>query len=393
MENKRTAATMQEYSLRRGMSASAAVLTNLESVYITGPGGPEDAMGTSEYPETVTRSAFNFSQSASQGSDMPQPMFGTLVGPKGTAQAVSLNQHGDYDSATFQRRCTSLKPNPGFVPNPYHYIHQPYVYTPVMGSPQGHVIQYRGLPDANHGDHDIPYSPHTVQHRQPYVFADERHTYHDLDILAATLQRQRRPMEHFVEIAPPQNISSPPYGRLRQPMSSYAITTPNNRYATMNARMAPDGEVTSMMEPIGTMKRIRVPIVERDDNRTSNEGESEAFDQRDSPNSLGEAFPEGDFEEETGSRDEEEPESITDPNAKLIGSEDEQTLTLKKMRGDVKQQLQSPPSHLQESESQATEELLVTSEPGNPSTTNEESRHTQQPQLPLTYTVHEASFV
>ncbi|VDO15599.1 unnamed protein product [Rodentolepis nana] len=387
VENKRNAATMQEYSLRRGMSASTAVLPNLESVYITGPGGPEDPMGTTEYNEMVTRSAFNFPQSVSQGAEVPQPMFGTLVGPKGATKTINLNQHGDYDSATFQRRCTSMKSNPGFVPNPYRYIHQPYVYTPIVGSSPSHVIQYRGIPDANNAE-GTPYSPHTVQHRQPYVFADERHTYHDLDILAATLQRQRRPVEHFVEIAPPQNISSAPYGRLRQPMSSYTIATPNNRYATLNTRMAPDGEVTSMMEPLGMMKRVRVPIVERDDSGTLNEGESEDFDRQDSPNSLSEAFVEEDFEEENRSREEEEPESITDPNAKLIVSEDEQTLK----RICEAKQLQSPPSHHQESESQATEEILVAS--GHPSSTNEESQQTPQPsQLPLTYTVHEASFL
>lgn len=386
---------MQNYSLRRGMSASAAVLTNLESVYITGPGGPEDLMGASEYPEVVTRSAFNYPQAVSrdglQGSEVSPAMFGTLVGPKGATQTISIGQRGDYDSTTFQRRCASLKPNSGFAHNPYRYIHPPYVYTPIIGSPPRHFIQYRGISEANNAEAS-PYSQHGVQHRQPYIFADERHTYHDLDILAATFQRQRRPMEHFVEIAPP-TISSPPYGRLRQPMSSYAIATPNNRYATLNARMAPDGEVTSIMEPIKTMKRVRIPIVtgEREDARTSNEEASEAFDQQSSPNSLSEAFPE-EFEED-GGRDEEEPESITDPNAKLIASEDEQVLTLKRMRGEGKQ-FQTPPHHQPESESQATEEILVSSEPGLPISTTEDAQQTPlQPQLPLTYTVHEASFV
>lgn len=402
--SKHAAASMQNYSLRRGLSASAAVLTNLESVYITGPGGPEDPMGAAEYPELVTRSAFNcphtLSQDGLQGTEVPPAVFRTLIGPKGTTQTVTLGQHGDYDSSTFQRRCTSLKPASGIVAtaNPYHYIHPPYVYTPIVGSTASQVIHCRGISEPNNID-TSPYFPHSVQHRQPYVFTNERHTYHDLDILAATLQRQHGPLEKFVEIVPP-GVSSPSYGRLRQPISNYARTSPNKRYAALNARMAPDGEVTSLMEPMPAMKRVRIPIapiaqvdstVEGEGGRTSDEGASEAFDQQSSPNSLSEAFAEAGFERDTVGDEEEEPESITDPNAKLIVSEGEQTLTLK-MRAEGKQ-LQTPPHHQPESESQATEEILVSSEPGFPPSTTESVQQPSPSQLPLTYTVHEASFV
>ncbi|VDM21504.1 unnamed protein product [Hydatigera taeniaeformis] len=401
---KRAATSMQNYNLRRGLSASAAVLTNLESVYITGPGGPEDPLGAAEYPEVVTRSAFNYPHTVSrdglQGTEFSPAVFRTLMGTKGTAQAVNIGQHGEYDAATFQRRCTSLKPTSGIVTtaNPYHYIHPPYVYTPIVGSPSSQVVQCRGISEPNNTD-TSPYSPHSVQHRQPYIFANERHTYHDLDILAATLQRQRRPPEKFVEIAPP-GVSSPSYGRLRQPISSYAIASPNKRYVAINTRMAPDGEVTSLMEPMTTIKRVRIPIAptvqidstgEGEGGRTSDEGASEAFDQQSSPNSLSEAFTEAEFEGGLVG-EEEEPESITDPNAKLIIYEGEQTLTLKKMRAEGKQ-LQTPPHHQPESESQATEEIVVSSEPGFPPSTTESVQQPLPSQMPLTYTVHEASFV
>ncbi|KAL5111253.1 Protocadherin-11 X-linked [Taenia crassiceps] len=403
--SKRAAASMQNYSLRRGLSASAAVLTNLESVYIAGPGGPEDSMDAAEYPEVVTRSAFNYPQTVSrdgiQGTELPPAVFRTLIGPKGTAQTINLGQHGEYDAATFQRRCTSLKPASGMVAtaNPYHYIHPPYAYTPMVGTSPSQMLQCRGISEPNNTD-TSPYSPRSVQHRQPYVFTNERHTYHDLDILAATLQRQRRPPEKFVGIAQP-GISSSPYGRLRQPISSYAIASSNKRYVAINARMAPDGEVTSLMEPMPTMKRVRIPIApiaqidstgEGEGSRTSDEGASEAFDQQSSPNSLSEAFAEAEFEGDIGGEEEEEPESITDPNAKLIISEGEQTLTLKKMRVEGKQ-LQTPPHHQPESESQATEEIVVSSEPGFPPSTEESVQQPPPSQLPLTYTVHEASFV
>ncbi len=140
------------------MSASAAVLTNLESVYITGPGATDAQMGTSEYPDVVTRSTFNYPQTMSrdglQAGDVGPMVFGTLVGPNGTTLAVNIAQPSEYDSVTFQRRCASLKPVPGAVPtsHAYRYVQPPYVYTPVVGSPPARVVHCRGLSEPNNNN-------------------------------------------------------------------------------------------------------------------------------------------------------------------------------------------------------------------------------------------------
>lgn len=410
---KRSAPSLQEYSLRRGMSASAAVLTNHESVYITGPGGRSEASaGAIEYPEVVTRSAFNYPQpmyrddSLQPTAEISQVMLGTLVGPNGTTQAVNIaaspQQPSEYDTVTFQRRCASLKPNYGAAPTPhtYRYIQPPYIYTPVVGSPQERIVHCRGLSDpANNAT--TPFSPH---HRHPYVFAEDAHTYHGLDILSNTLQRQqKRPHgEELVEVAPPPapTVASSPYGRLRAPMSSYAIAASTNRYAVLNARMAPDGEVTSLMEPSSTLRRgVRGPhaqqmtqLVRLKTVGTLEEGDSEDFDdQKSSPNSLSEAF---EFDEVLVMEDEneEDQESITDPNAKLISSEHNGSGD-HKLAGRI-QQLDGQssgkhPSHPPESDSQAT--TAINTEAAYPSSSNGTDSTT--PQQGPTYAVHEASFV
>uniref|UniRef100_A0A5K3F2B6 DEP domain-containing protein n=1 Tax=Mesocestoides corti TaxID=53468 RepID=A0A5K3F2B6_MESCO len=400
-DGKRVAASLQDYGLRRGMSASAAVLTNLESVYITSPGASDYPMGTSEYPDVVTRSAFNYPQTVSreriQTNEVPPAFFGTFVGPNGCARTVNFGQHSEYDSTTFQRRCASLRPNHSVVSTstPYRYVHPPYVYTPIIGSPPSHVVHCRGISEPNNNAKLSSYSPQNALHRQPYVFTDDRHAYNDLDLLSATLQRQPRPMQQFVEIAPPA-VSSPPYGRLRQPITNYTVAAPNNRYAVVNSRMVPDGEITPLMEPVVTLKRVRVPTVPsaQEDvvgGGTSEEGGSEAFDQRSSPNSLSEAFIEAEFKEHEID-DEEDEESITDPNAKLLTSMEEQTMTTTKPRSSEGEQLTKSPHHQPESESQATEEIMVSSETGFPSS-NSGNPPPPPPLPPPTYTVHEASFV
>ena len=379
------------------MSASAVVLTNLESIYVTGPGGSEDAIATVEYPDAATCSTFNYSQISHEGmhgAEIPPTGFGTLIDQKGATQGQNIG----HDSNTFQLLCADRIPRRGFVAvnsNPYRYIHPPYVYTPVVGS-SPHVIHYRGVSEPNKAD-DTPYSPYSVQHGQPYMFADERHTYHDLSILADTMRRQRRSVGQFEQVAPP-TVTSPLYGRLRQPAGSYTIAFPNNRQTALNARMAPDGEVTSLMESATTLKRVKLPITstakidftsEVERGKTSDEDENEDFDEGSEPNPPSEA--ETGFEGDTVG-DEEEMESITDPNAKLILSKNEQTQTLKKVRNE-RRSIQTQQHHQHESENQSTEEMLETVESGFPSSIGDDTTHCLSTQMSLTYAVHEASFV
>lgn len=360
-------------------------------------------MNTSDYPGFISRSnmAFKYPQAAhlqnvhEAGNNHPM-VFGTIVGPDGTIQPINLGtgfgsppqrsvNGGDYisatDSATFQRRCASLKPRQMTNGAPYRYVQPPgsYVYGSMVNSPT-RVMHCRGFSELAPANNQVPFSPH-----RQYALADDPHTYHDIDFAAATLQRQCRmapTLEQVAEVMPSngQQMSSP-YGRLRQSATSYVFPpNSNSRYATIAPRMAPDGEVTALMESM-TLKRSRQQMghpemMDQRFARQQSESEetvnSEEFDSQSEDHLPGQSPHSFDVAEEV--------ESITDVNAKLITSLDEsllndQTLTNKKTRMD--QSDQSEPAT-----SQVTEVIMESEVAFKPSS-----------QANPTYAYREASFV
>nr|VZI47646.1 unnamed protein product [Spirometra erinaceieuropaei] len=360
--------SIQDYSLRRGLSASAAVLTNLESVYISP--GAESVMGTSDYPELVSRSTitFNHPHLASyhrEGSNVQNfvnpdvgqaVMFGTIVDPNATTQTVRYGSAaaaanavassgyasppqramGDYvatDVATFQRRCASLKPRHYMNANPYRYIQPPgaYVYGSVMSNPsRGEMQHFRGFSEPTAANNQVPYSPHGAF----FCPTEDAHTYHDIDIFAATLQRQRRlghPLEQVAEVVPTNFQPSSPYGQLRQlPLVPQSVS--GSRYATLTTRVAPDGEMQARMTST-TLKRPLVQsetIQQHQKHQKPEAGQQTSVTDLDScandqttnlsvdrettrsPNSLVDAYMDTDVVDST-----------TDPKAKLLNSTDE----------------------------------------------------------------------
>uniref|UniRef100_A0A0V0JAW5 Cadherin domain-containing protein n=1 Tax=Schistocephalus solidus TaxID=70667 RepID=A0A0V0JAW5_SCHSO len=364
---------VQDYSLRRGLSASAAVLTNMESVYISP--GAESVMEASDYPELVSRSTitFNHPHMASyhrEGSniqnfvnpDTGQTMvFGTIVGPNAATQTVRYGAAaaaataaassgyasppqrtmGDYvaadvatDVATFQRRCASLKPRHYMNANPYRYIQPPgaYVYGSVMSNPsRGEMQHFRGLSEPIPANNQVAYSPHGAFFCPP----EDAHTYHDIDIFAATLQRQRRlgghPLEQVAEVAPTNFQPSSPYGQLRQlPLVPQPVS--GSRYATLATRAAPDDEVQARMASM-TLKR---PLVQHESiqqqRKQQKQGASQQASVTDLDTSASEQTTNFNVERETtrssnsladAYMDADAVDSTTDPKAKLLNSTEE----------------------------------------------------------------------